>query len=98
MDDFASTPRPVSARSPCLPCVFTSPKTHGKQGDLALTGRGVDALLAMRLHESEGDVPRRPHVAAILRRQMQGAERAGGDGHRLPAHHMRAAALSGPVE
>src|SRR6266700_88044 len=26
MDDFASAPRPVSARSPCLPCVFTSPK------------------------------------------------------------------------
>src|SRR5213592_5222992 len=26
MDDLASAPRPVSARSPCLPCVFTSPK------------------------------------------------------------------------
>src|SRR5438034_1443355 len=29
---------------------------------------------------------------------MQRAERAGGYGDRLPAHHMRAAALSGPVE
>src|SRR5689334_12235509 len=29
---------------------------------------------------------------------MQGAERAGRYGHRLPAHHMRATALSGPVE
>src|SRR2546425_8775003 len=26
MEDFASAPRPVSARSPCLPCVFTRPK------------------------------------------------------------------------
>src|SRR5439155_1784001 len=32
------------------------------------------------------------------RRHMQRAERAGGYGDRLPAHHMRAAALSGPVE
>src|SRR2546430_16882223 len=26
MEDFASAPRPVRARSPCLPCVFTRPK------------------------------------------------------------------------
>src|SRR6266705_1818958 len=42
--------------------------------------------------------PRRPHLAAVLRRHMQRAERAGGYGDRLPAHHMRAAALSGPVK
>src|SRR6266446_664312 len=29
---------------------------------------------------------------------MQRAKRAGRNGHRLPAHHVRAAALSGPVE
>src|SRR2546429_2833124 len=26
MEDFASVPRPVRARSPCLPCVLTRPK------------------------------------------------------------------------
>src|SRR5438445_12079967 len=34
----------------------------------------------------------------FLRRHMQRAERAGGYGDRLPAHHMRAAALSGPIK
>src|SRR5213592_1250358 len=70
MDDLASAPRPVSARSPCLPCVFTSPK-----------GTSRDA------HTS-------PPSSVVT----WSAERAGGYGDRLPAHHVGAPALSGPVE
>src|SRR3989442_74398 len=31
MDDFASAPRPVSARSPCFPCVLTTPNGTSRE-------------------------------------------------------------------
>src|SRR2546428_4380237 len=55
MDDFASAPRPVSARSPCLPCVFTSPKgtsrdahTSPPSSVVTCSARNVPAVEAAR--------------------------------------------------
>src|SRR5947208_6877597 len=102
-------PRKGAATAPRLRFV-TSVFRHRQGGHLerrlgdggfrvcAAAGEGEVALLTVRLDEAEGDLPRRPHLASIVCRHVQRAERAGGHGDRLPAHHMRPAAPAGPVE
>src|SRR5439155_1018944 len=79
---------------PVVPIQYSA----GRATEPAAAGEGEVALLTGILDESEGDVPRRPHLASIVCRHVQRAERAGGHGDRLPAHHMRPAAPAGPVE
>src|SRR5438067_12270460 len=58
----------------------------------AAAREGEVALFTVSLDETEGDVPRRPHLASVIRRHVQRAERAGGHGDGLPTHHVSAAA------
>src|SRR5439155_1568532 len=60
MDDFASVPRPVSARSPCLPCVLTSPKGTSRDAHL----EPVQGRVSQALRADDCETDRSPGAAA----------------------------------